>query len=1059
MKNKLLGMVLLLLLGSFGAAWAQDRTVSGRVIDRATNEGLPGVTVLVPGTTVGAATNADGSFSISVPGTATELRFSSVGYVGQQQSITNGNGPYTVSLATDTKQLNEVVVTALGIEKDKKTLGYSTQTIEAGQLTQGRDRSVLNSLQGKVAGVQINSASGSVGSSTRVVIRGNKSFTGNNQPLYVVDGIPIDNSQVGTGDNLNNGVDTGNRANDINPEDVESVSILKGPAATALYGSRAATGAIIITTKSGRGAAKNGRKAEVTFTSSYVIDDILMLPKMQNEFGQGYPQDGYTRLSDTRENTSWGPRFDGVDRVWGNIIGNQQRSKPYVALPDNIREFFDLGKTWNNTISLGGGDAKTNYIVSASNVQQSGITPGTKYNRSSVKVGGETHLTNKIISSVSATYTNTSSDQAVTGQGYSSIYDQLIQTPRDISLLELRDINNKFNDINGYYSPYTVNPWQILHDNKFQNSVDRLVGNAQIGYQLNDHLKANYRLGIDTYSDQRSQFTARRDPTTAGYPTGTGYYAEDQLNYTEVNSDVIITYNGTITPDLTISALVGQNFNQRGFDGSGVGTNNLVSNSIGATLNNNKNNGYLNTSLTHNLRRLVGVYSTVDLGFRDYLFLGLTARNDWSSTLPANNRSFFYPAVNVGFVFTDLLGLKENRFFNYGKLRANVAQVGNDAPVYQTRSVFNVASVTNGYTGGVLQFPLGNVVGYSQSNTIGSNTLQPEITKSLEVGTELRFFNSRLTADVSLYDTRSTKQILTIPLPPGSGFTGLVGNVGEIQNKGIEVLLSGTAVKAGAFTWDLSLNYSKNVSKVLATTPDGADVAIGGFGTVSLTARVGEPYGVFLSTDILKNDAGQVVVSPTTGTPLTSQIKAMGTITPRYTAGLSSTFAYKGLALTVVVDTKQGGSMYSRTRATQRFAGTAPETLINDRQPFIVPNSVVQNSDGTYSPNTTPTDAYNYFGALEGASGPAGVDIIDASYTKLREVSLSYTLPSKWLTKTPFGNLSVGITGRNLLLWTAKENTYVDPEINNFGNGNVQGFDFTGSPSLRSYGANIRVSF
>ena len=1060
MKNKLLGLVLLFLLASFGTAWAQDRTVSGRVIDRATNEGLPGVTVLVPGTTVGTATSADGSFSLSVPGTATELRFSSVGYVGQQQAITNGNGPYTVSLATDTKQLNEVVVTALGIEKDKKTLGYATQTIEAGQLTQGRDRSVLNSLQGKVAGVQISNASGSVGSSTRVVIRGNKSFTGNNQPLYVVDGIPIDNTQVGTGDNLNNGVDTGNRANDINPEDVESVNILKGPAATALYGSRAATGAIIITTKSGRGAARAGKKAEVTFTSSYVIDDILMLPKMQNEFGQGYPQDVYTRLSDTRENTSWGPRFDGVDRVWGNIVGNQQRSKPYVALPNNVRDFFDLGKTWNNTISLGGGDAKTNYIVSASNVQQTGVTPGTKYNRSSVKVGGETHLTNKITSSVSATYTNTNSDQAVSGQGNNSIYDQLIQTPRDISLLELRDINNKFNDINGFYSPYTVNPWQILHDNKFKNNVNRLVGNAQVGYQFNDHLKANYRLGIDTYSDQRSQFTARRDPTTSGYPTSTGYYAEDQLNYTEVNSDVIVTYNGNITPDLTISALVGQNFNQRAFDGSGIGTNNLVSNSIGANLNNNKNNGYLNTSLTHTLRRLVGVYSTVDLGYRDFLFLGLTARNDWSSTLPASNRSFFYPAVNLGFVFTDLLGLKENRFFNYGKLRANVAQVGNDASPYQTLSVFNVASVTNGYTGGDLRFPLGTVVGYGQSNVIGSSTLQPEITKSIEAGAELRFFNNRLTTDVTLYDTRSTKQILTIPLPPGSGFTGLVGNVGEIQNKGIELLVSGTAVKVGGFTWDLSLNYTKNVSKVLATTPDGADVAIGGLGGVTLTARVGEPYGVFRTNDVLRSPKGEVVVSETTGTPITNpQIETIGTISPRYTAGLSSTFAYHGLSLTVVVDTKQGGSMYSRTRATQRFAGTAPETLINDRQPFIVPNSVIQLADGSYVPNTTPTDAYSYFGALEGPSGAPGTDIIDASYTKLREVALSYTLPTKWLTKTPFGSLSVGITGRNLLLWTAKENTYVDPEINNFGNGNVQGFDFTGSPSLRSYGANIRVSF
>ena len=1073
--KKILFMVLVLVTALLQQAVAQDRTVTGKVFDRATNEGLPGATILVKGTTLGAATGADGSFTISVPSSATTLQIRSVGYTNIDQTI--GDGEMNIGLATDTKQLNEVVVTALGIDKDKKTLGYSTQTIEAAQLTQGRDRSVLNSLQGKVAGVQINNASGGVGSSTRVVIRGNKSFTGNNQPLYVVDGIPIDNSSVGTGDNLNNGVDSGNRANDINPEDVESVNILKGPAATVLYGSRAANGVIIITTKSGRGAAKNGKKAEVTFTSSYVVDDILFLPKVQNTFGQGFPQGGsdadyslpYPRITDTRENTSWGRRFDGKDQVWGNIIGNQQRAKPYSALPNNIRDFFNLGKTYTNTVSLGGGDAKSNYIISASNVQQSGITPGTKYERSSVKVGGETHLTNKITSSASVTYTRTGSDQAVTGQGNASIYNQLIQTPRDISLLELQDLSNKFNTLSGFYSPYTTNPWQIIHDNNYRNDVDRLVGNAQVGYQINDHFKVNYRLGIDTYSDRRKQFSARRDPigANATNTSSNGFYSETQLNYSEISSDIIATYNNNLTEDITISALVGQNFNQRRNDVTSIAANNLISNTIGASLQNNKDSRFLNnapniTSVPHYLRRIVGVYSTVDFGFRDYLFLGLSARNDWSSTLPSSNRSFFYPAVNLGFVFTDLLGLKDNPYFNYGKLRANVAQVGNDADPYQTLTVFTPTLATNGYTGGDLQFPLqtpsGSIVAFSQSNSVpGKTPLQPEITKSLELGTELRFFGNRLTTDVSVYDTRSTKQIVAIPTSPGSGVTSIIGNVGEIQNKGIEVLLSGTPVKLGGFTWDVSLNYAKNISKVLSTTADNGDVALGGLGAVTLTARVGEPYGVFRTTNILTNADGQTVVSPTTGIPLASQIQSVGNITPRYTAGLSNTFAYHGLALVVVFDTKQGGSMYSRTRDTQRFAGTAPETLINDRQPYIIPNSVVRNADGSFSPNTQPTTAFDYYSTI-GSSIP-GTDIIDASYVKLREVALSYSLPSKWLTKTPFGALSLGITGRNLVLWTPKENTYVDPETSNFGNGNVQGFDYSGSPSLRSYGANLRVTF
>ena len=1066
--KKILFLVLFLFTALLQQAVAQDRTVSGRVIDRATNEGLPGATVLVKGTTIGTAAGADGSFSLSVPASATELDIRSVGYTNMVQAI--ADGPMTISLVTDTKQLSEVVVTALGIEKEKKTLGYSTQTIEAAQLTQGRDRSVLNSLQGKVAGVQINNGSGGVGSSTRVVIRGNKSFTGNNQPLYVIDGIPISNDAFGTGDNLNNGVDSGNRANDVNPEDVESINVLKGPAATALYGSRAANGAIIITTKSGRGAARNGKKAEVTFTSSYVVDDILFLPKFQNEFGQGYG----LQNPDTRENWSWGPRFDGVDRTWGQIVNNQQRSKPYVGLKNNVRDFFDLGKTFSNSVSLGGGDEKSNYILSASNVNQSGVTPGTEYNRMSVKIGGETKLTNKITSSANLTYTHSGGNLAVTGQGNSSVYNQVLQTPRDISLLELKDLNNPFNNVNGYYGAYTINPWQVLENNKYTNRVDRLFGNAQIGYVFNDHFRINGRAGVDTYSDRRSQFSARVDAVGQNAPRNDdGFYAETQYSYQEITTDVIATYNGNITPDLTISALVGQNFNQRRRDVTGLQADVLVSNSIGANFANNgatfidPNSGFNDLDQQ---RRIMGVYGTVDLGFRDFLFLGVQARNDWSSTLPKGNRSFFYPAVSTSFVFSELMNVKDSKIFNFGKIRASYAQAGNDADVYLTQSTFSITNPTSGFANTDLQFPIavpasnpngitsGNVAAYTVGNRIGSNTLQPEISKTLEFGAELRFFQNRLTVDATVYDTRSTDQIINVPISSASGFTSQTRNVGEVQNKGLELLVSGTPVRVGGFTWDLSLNFTKNKNKVLSIFPGTDEINIGGLGNVQLTAKVGEPYGTIKSTDILTTPDGRVVVSPSTGLPLATAPKVLGTITPDYTAGITSTFSYKGVSLNVVVDTKQGGVMYSRTRDIQRFVGTSPETLYNNRQPFVVPNSVTQttNADGsvTYTPSNVAVAVYDYWGQL-----PDGTNVIDASYTKLREVALSYALPAKLLGKTPFGGISVGITGRNLLLWRAKENTYVDPESSNFGNGNVQGFDFSGSPSLRSYGANLRVTF
>ncbi len=1065
--RRLLLLCLALLFGVLHAS-AQDRTITGTVIDRATNEPLPGVTVLLKGTTSGTSTGPDGSFSLSAPTGDATLQFRFLGYQQQEQATGGGNGPFSVSLVTDTKQLGEVVVTALGIEKEKKTLGYATQTIEAAQLTQGRERSVLNSLQGKVAGVQINSGSGGVGSSTRVVIRGSKSLQGENQPLYVIDGIPIDNRSIGTGDNLNNGIDAGNRANDINPEDVESVNILKGPAATALYGSRAATGAIIITTKSGRNAAKAGKKAEVTYTTSYVFEDILRLPEFQNRYGQGGRAENGTNLINQqvlRENFSWGPRFDDKLRAWGQRVNNQQRYKPYSAVPDNVKEFFDIGSVFTNTLSVGGGDQKSNYFLSAANTKQKGITPGTEYDRTSVKISGETKLSNKFTTSANITYTKSGGDLAVTGQG-SSVYDQLIQTPRDISLLELKDLNSPFNTLSGYYGAYTTNPWYLLANDNYRSDVDRLFGNAQLGYVFNDHFRINYRIGTDVYADRRRQFRSKRAPigVNADFGSNPGLYAEAQYTSSELTSDLIGTYNGNISEDITVSAIVGHNINQRRLESLGFEGQALVNNTFQGFDNVSGNFVNSNSGLNaRTLRRLYGVYTSVDLGFRDYLFLNATARNDWSSTLPTSNRSFFYPGVGVGFVFTELLGMNENKYLSFGKLRANYAQVGNDAPEYLLDPTFASTNVASGFENSDIQFPIqyptGTVAGYEVGDRIGNQRLQPEITKSFEFGAELRFLNNRLTIDASYYNANSTEQIVRVPISTASGFQTQVVNAGSIRNKGIELLVSGTPLQVGDFKWDILVNYTRNRNEVEELYAGVKELTIGGFSRASLVATVGDPYGNIKAVDFSRTPDGQIICDAKTGLPVANPVlSVVGNIQPDYTAGLTNSFSYKGASLNVVFDTRQGGQMYSRTRSTQRFVGTAPETLYNDRNPFVVPNSVVQNEDGTFATNTTPvTGPTEYWGFL--AQSLDGTNVIDASYVKLREVGLSYALPSKLLEKTPFGGVSFGFVGRNLFLWTPSENTYVDPESSNFGNGNTQGFDFTGSPSLRSYGANLRVTF
>ncbi|NEM98237.1 SusC/RagA family TonB-linked outer membrane protein [Pontibacter burrus] len=1030
----------------FQQAFAQGRTVTGTVTDRANGQALPGVAVIVQGTTVGTSTNVDGAYTINVPAGSNTLEFRYIGYQTVTRSIGNAT-TINVALETDAQQLQEVVVTALGREEEERTLGYATQQVNSEQLTQGRERSVANALQGKVAGVNIQSQGGGPGASTRVVIRGAKSVLQSNQALFVIDGIPVDNSSSGTGDNLNNGIDVGNRANDINPDDIESINILKGPAAAALYGSRAANGAIMITTKSGRGATK---KAEMSYVSSYTIEDVLRYPEFQNRYGEGF-----FGAPDLLENTSWGPVFTGEVLPWGQIINGQQRYKPYVALKDNIKEFFDYGSTWINTISLSGAAENATYYASYSNTSQSGIVPTTDYSRNSLAVKGSTKLLNKFNSSVSLTYTKSGGDFAMTGQG-NSVFNQLIQTPRDIPVRELEDLSNPFNDEAGYYSPYTINPYWSLANQTFENDVDRLFGNITIGYEVIEKLNVTFRLGTDFYNDRRKQWMAIRDVEGQNEANNDdGMYSETQLYYREINSDIMATYGFDISEDLNLELLIGHNINQRTNDNLFAQADALANNQFKSLSN------IVGTPLAtsfRDIRRLVGVYGSAKLGFRDYLWLELTGRNDWSSTLPLDDNRFFYPSVNIAFDAANAFGLADNSPINFAKIRANYAKVGNDAPNFFTRSVFVSGNISDGFAGTDLNFPFAGIPGFEVSNVIGNNFLQPEETSSWEIGADVRMLKERLRFDVAYYDSKSDNQIISVPISFATGFGSANLNAATIRNKGVELLVGGIPIETNDFTWDISVNFTKNDNEVEDVFGEN-EISLGGLASAALVISRGRPYGTFKAEDYLRDPQGRIVVNAATGRPRTAPEQTyQGTIQPDWTGGLVNTLTYKGARFSFVFDTRQGGKMYSRTRGTQRFAGTAPETLFNDRQPYIIPNSVVEvGSTGEYVENTTPLtndNLYEYWGNL-----PEGTNIVDASFTKLREVSLSYKLPASIVEKTFFGNIEVGVSGRNLILWTPDENTYIDPEMNSFGNGNLQGYDFSSTPSTRSWGANIRVTF
>ncbi|MBC7902942.1 MAG: SusC/RagA family TonB-linked outer membrane protein, partial [Gemmatimonadaceae bacterium] len=938
----------LLLLFMVMAAQAQTRNISGRVTDK-TGSGLAGVSVSVKGTSNGAQTNQDGAFSLSNVESNATLQISFVGYKTYETKIP-ANGSVNVVLEEEARQLNEVIITANAIPKQATSLGYATTTIKNDELTRGRDRSVLNALQGKVAGVQITNTSGGVGASTRIVFRGGTSLSGANQPLIVVDGIPIDNSQVGTGDNLNNQVDAGNRGNDVNPDDIESVTVLKGPGAAALYGSRASNGALIITTKSGK--LRGGKKSEISVSSSYNFESILRLPKFQNEYGQG----GHKEY-DSRENFSWGPKFDGKMRPWGQQVGDSQRVKPWVGLEDNVKEFFDIGRTFSNSVSLSQSNDKSSYFLSIGDVDQKGVMPGTEYKRTSVKVAGATELSHNAYSSISVNYIHSTGDLSVQGQG-TSPYDQVLQTPRDISLLDLKDYRNKFNDLAGYYGAYTVNPWYTLGEDAYKTQVDRILGNFTIGIKPVKWLDIQYRLGTDFSADKRRQIVSKRtitDDQNQNFGNSfKGKYEETSINLRRIESDLMVTAKRDLTKDLSLSVLVGQNVNQVDATTQISTANALVVPNV-YNLSNADGDPTTNNAILQSRR--YGVYTDINLGYKNYLFLGLTARNDWSSTLTKGNNSYFYPSANLSFLFTEFI--KIPTVISYGKVRASVARVGNDAPPYALKSVFVTGTITDGFQNSQVNFPLNDVPGYTTGNLIGNPGLTPEFTTSYEVGLEMSFLNDRIGLDMSLYSNISSDQILVVPIAATSGYTAQYLNAGTVTNKGIELMLRGQPIRSRNFSWEITGTYTKNKNLVKELYEGTDQISLGGFTGATLVAKVGEPFGSFFGSGFLRDPNGNVVVDAATGYPRTDPIaKTHGHIQPDFLASLANTFTYEGFSLYVLFDAKKGGKFFSRTKSLQEFVGTDPKTLYNDREAFVIPGSVVEMPDGKFVTNTVPvTDA------------------------------------------------------------------------------------------------------
>ncbi len=1070
----IIAMVLMADINSFA-----QQVIKGKVTDAEDGSPLPGVNILIKGSTKGAVTDAGGDYSLDISDGNAVLIFSFIGYV-QQEIAVNNRTLLDVELAPDVQQMQEVVVTALGIKRETQSLGYSVQELQGSTIDESKVSNFTNALAGKVAGLEIRSNAG-VGSSTRVILRGESILSqNNNQPLFVVDGMPISNSITNT-----SSADYGNGAADINPADIESVNVLKGPAAAALYGSRAAKGAIIITTKSG----KKTKGIGVSVNSSVTFEDILIMPKWQNEFGQGssglfegsnfgyqgnldlYPngiQDGFDE--------SWGPRlnygpnraqfdspttngFRGADVFIpnrGDIIPT-----PWISHPENVNDFFELGKTFTNTVAVTGGNDKGNIRVAYTNFDQKGIVPNNDLDRHTISLNTGYNITDKFRADVKMNYIKTeSTNRPDQGYGRNTPMYFMLWMGRQVNMNSLRDYWQPglegIQQFQYNYGENHNNPFFYQYENTSAQSKDRLIGNIQLTYNFDEHWSLMLRTGTDYYYDHRP---IKHAVSTVNNEQGS--YQVVDLNFEERNSDFLLKYD--LKSKGKIGMVLSAGGNRLDTHGRNVSTTAPQLNFPGIY---NLENYASPLQISENMykKRVNSLYGLAQFDYNNYLFLDITGRNDWSSTLPAANNSYFYPAVSMSALLDQILKLPD--FVTLAKLRLGVAQVGNDTNPYSLSNTFG------------FEQPWGQELAVTESSGLKNPQLKPESVTTYEAGFNLRFLQDRLGIDFTYYDIRTRDQIIPIPITETSGYTSRIINAGEIKNQGIEIILNATPVKlSNGFRWDLTLNYAKNNNKVVELAEGITSVVVSSPGEeATIEARVGgrmgDIYGPGFERVKSGPMAGQIIIA-SNGLPIkTTTPIYLGNYNPDWTAGLYNSFTYKGAFVNVLFDIRQGGKFISRMfnkgmgagqlaeSAVERAArapGTEYDGLYYRAGAADMGNGEYQqnltSTDGTVSEGIYGTQARNYYKAYYDHNSES--QLFDASFVKLREISIGYNLPGKLLTRSPIKDIQVSFVGRNLKLWT--DNQHFDPEaaMATTGGGLAPGFENMSLPSTKSWGFNL----
>jgi TonB-linked SusC/RagA family outer membrane protein len=1060
----------LILLAGFQLITAQGFVVKGKVTLSEDGLPVPGVAIVVKGTTLGTITDLNGEYSFEVPQDAQALLFSFVGMKTQEVQII-GRSVIDVVLEPDLIGIEEVVVTAIGIQREIKALGYSAEAIGGDQISGSGETNIIQSLASKAAGVQITASSGTPGTSSKITLRGNSTFTNENQPLIIVDGVPIDNSTTRTvaadypyNEGLQ-GVNYANRAIDLNPDDIESVTILKGPAAAALYGVRAGSGAIVYTTKRGTYGKEQGVKAIYSFSAD--ISQVNKLPELQMTWAQGNGggipdgSGGYTQ--GTYDVCDFGPDMIaftaddvsyGTSNSWGPRISDLASQGVYAT--DNLAKFFKTATAFTHNLSLMGGTESSSFRLSVSRLDQDGIIPNSFYKKTSVRLTSDANITAKWKMGGTVNYIASTGRRAQNGSNLSGVMLGLTRAPASY---DLNDDEYGYEFPTGqqrqYYYVYD-NPWWSIYNNIFNDKVDRVLGSAYLTWTPFKWLTGTYRVGVDVISDNRKFHWA---PGAWNADEFLGEVHENTLRHAEYYGDLLLTAGYDFTDKISASLTLGNNLNHR-YDeslfarGRIINVPDLYNISNTSTLYADENQTYVRTA---------ALFFDFNASYGNLVFLNATGRNEWSSTFGPNRSNFFYPSVSMSFVFTELI--PDNNILSFGKLRLAYAQSGISPQPYSSRTYYLAPFITDGYTNGV-SFPYMGNNGFGISSTLGNPDLRPERVTGKEIGTDLRFFLGRFNIDFTYYNQVTTDILVLRPIAASSGFRFMQANTGEMVNKGVELIVSGDPVKTSAFNWNVSVNWAKNKNEVLRLAEGVEEISLEtGFNDIGSYAIVGDAYGAFYGTKWVRDDYGNLVINTSTGLPYTEPLESnIGNPFPEWLGGLRNTFTLKGLTLTALLDVREGQSIWNGTIARLHRIGRSEESADRERM-YVVPGVLATGTDiegnpiaGT-EPNNIEISAYDYYTGYIGDLSSAGKEqsIYDGSWIRLREVGLSYKFKLK--DKIPVvKEIDLGFTGRNL--WLKTNYPGVDPETSLLGAGsNINGWDYFNMPGSKSYIFTVRVEF